>query len=58
MLILSRKVGEVICIGDDIEIMVVEIRGNKVRLGIKADGAVLILRAELKDSKPNKDAAA
>lgn len=36
MLVLKRKKDEIVTIGDDIEIMVVEIRGGSVRLGIKA----------------------
>ena len=38
MLVLSRKNGERIIIGDDIVITVIEIRSDKVRLGIEADG--------------------
>lgn len=47
MLVLSRKVGEKIMIGDDIEVVVVDIRGNKVRLGFKAPKSVKILRTEI-----------
>ncbi len=47
MLVLTRKVGEVITIGDDITVTVLEILGNKVKLGIKAPGSYRILRAEL-----------
>ena len=36
MLVLSRQRDETIMIGDDIELTVVDIRGDKVRLGIKA----------------------
>jgi len=36
MLVLSRKKSEEIMIGDDVSIMVVEIRGDKVRIGIQA----------------------
>ena len=46
MLILSRKKGESIKIGDDIEIFVSEIKGDKVRLGISAPGD-MICRTEL-----------
>ena len=38
MLILSRDVNESICIGDDITVMVVDIRGGRVRLGVTAPG--------------------
>ena len=47
MLILSRKKGESIKIGDDIEIFVAEIKGDKVRLGISAPGDMKIRRTEL-----------
>ncbi len=47
MLVLSRSVDEVIVIGNDIEIMVCDIRGDKIRLGIKAPREVQILRKEL-----------
>lgn len=48
MLILSRKKGESIVIGDDIVITVVEIRGDKVRLGIEAPRSVPVHRYEVK----------
>lgn len=47
MLILSRKLNEAIQIGDKIKITVVEIRGNKIRLGIEAPGDVEVYRQEI-----------
>ncbi len=47
MLILSRKKGESIKIGDDIEIFVTDIKGDKVRLGISAPEHMKISRTEL-----------
>ena len=47
MLVLSRKPGEKIHIGSGITITVVEIKGNKIRLGIDAPEGVRIFRAEL-----------
>ena len=47
MLVLSRLKGERIYIGDDIEITLVEIRGDKVRLGINAPQDVAIHREEV-----------
>ena len=47
MLVLSRKVGERIQIGDDIELIVTSIQGNRVQLGIAAPKSVRITRAEL-----------
>lgn len=48
ILVLSRKTDEVICIGENIRVMVIEIRGDKVRLGIVAPKDVKVLRSELK----------
>ncbi len=36
MLILTRKIGEVLLVGDDVEITVLSIRGNQVKLGVNA----------------------
>lgn len=47
MLILSRKIGESIRIGDDIAISVIDIRGNQVRLGIEAPRNVVVHRQEV-----------
>ena len=59
MLILSRKKGESLAIGENIEITVVEVSGDRVRLGIKAPSDVSVLRAELKQTADeNKDSAA
>jgi len=49
-LVLSRKADEIICIGDDIEILVVEIRGNKVRLRISAPRDAAVHRKEIFDA--------
>lgn len=48
MLVLSREVNEEILIGENISIMVVEIRGDKVRLGIKAPREVSVDRKEIR----------
>lgn len=50
MLVLSRKLGEVICIGEDITIEVVEFRGGKVKLGVVADG-LEVDRLEIREAK-------
>lgn len=47
MLVLSRKKNETIVIGDGIEVTVVDIRGDKVRLGIKAPKEVPVHRSEV-----------
>jgi carbon storage regulator CsrA len=46
MLVLSRKPGEKICIDGDIELQVLEICGNRIRLGITAPQECRIVRAE------------
>lgn len=50
MLVLSRKRDEQIVIGDSIIITVVEIRGDKVRLGIEAPAHVSVHRREVYDA--------
>lgn len=50
MLILSRQLDETIMIGDQIEITVVDIRGDKVRLGIKAPKDIPVHRKEVYDA--------
>jgi carbon storage regulator len=47
MLVLTRKSGEAINIGDDITVTVLEVRGNQVRLGIQAPLSIIIQRKEL-----------
>jgi carbon storage regulator len=47
MLILTRKLGERITIGDDIIITLLEIKGSQVKLGIKAPKSVSIHRQEI-----------
>ncbi len=50
MLVLSRKKNESIVINDDIRIVVVEIRGDKVRLGVEAPMEVPVHRQEVYDA--------
>ncbi len=50
MLVLSRKSGEEIVIGPNITVVVVEIRGNKVRLGVEAPNEVPVHRREVFDA--------
>lgn len=47
MLILTRRIGERILIGDDISISVLGVRGNQVRLGIDAPAEVAVHREEI-----------
>jgi len=50
MLVLSRKKNESIIINDNVEIVVVEIRGDKVRLGIEAPKEIPVHRKEVYDA--------
>ncbi len=54
MLILTRKVDEVIVIGDHIKVTIIEIRGKQIRLGIEAPPGLLILREEEKLNERSK----
>ncbi len=47
MLILTRKTGEGLFIGDDIRVTILEIRGKQIRLGIEAPTAIVVLREEI-----------
>ena len=47
MLILTRKVGESVLIGDDISITVLSVRGNQVKLGVQAPKEVSVHREEI-----------
>jgi len=51
MLVLSRKVGEHVHIGDDVRITVVATGNNKVRIGIEAPEDVMVDRDEIRASK-------
>jgi carbon storage regulator len=59
LLILTRKVGEAVSIGDDIQISIVEIKGTQVKLGIRAPKNVEVHREEiyLKIQEENRRAA-
>jgi len=61
MLILTRKVGEMIRIGDGVIIRVLEVRGSQVRIGIDAPAEVRIFREEVyrvsQDAKGDDGAA-
>jgi carbon storage regulator len=49
MLVLSRKVGERILIGDNISVTVVRITGGGVRIGVEAPANMTVIRQELKE---------
>lgn len=55
MLVLTRKHNQSIMIGSNIEIMVVEIRGDQVKIGIKAPKNVSIYRSEIYEEIMNEN---
>lgn len=58
MLILQRKEGESLLIGDDVEITVLSVESGRARLAIQAPRSVTILRSELKvAAQTNREAA-
>lgn len=59
MLALSRKINESIMLGNDIEVIILEIKGDQVKIGIKAPKTVPIFRKEiyLQIQEENKKAA-
>jgi carbon storage regulator len=58
MLVIRRKAGESLLIGDGIEIEVIDVSPSRVKLGIKAPENVTILRKEIRDAaERNREAA-
>jgi len=59
MLVLTRKLGEVIRVGDYVTVRVLEVKGNHVRLGVEAPAEVRIYREEIYRAirKQNEEAA-
>jgi carbon storage regulator len=47
MLILTRRIGETLCIGDDVQITVLGIKGNQVRIGTNAPKNLPVHRKEI-----------
>ncbi|HHU35881.1 MAG TPA: carbon storage regulator CsrA [Treponema sp.] len=58
MLILSRKTNEKIMIGEDISLIIIEIRGDQVKIGIDAPKAVKVFREEVYEAIQNENRAA
>lgn len=58
MLVFTRKAGQSFLIGEDIEIRIIEIQGDKIRIGVEAPQHVSILRKELVEEvqKANQEA--
>ena len=57
MLVLSRQKDESIMIGDEVEITIVDVRGDKVRLGINAPRSIAVHRREIYDAIQREKAA-
>ena len=57
MLVLSRKLGESINIGDSITLTVIEVKGSRVRLGISAPAEVPVHREEVQSRIEARDSA-
>ena len=59
MLVLSRRPGESVVVGDDVTITVLEVRGDVIRIGIDAPRSVAVHRAELLEQlkSVNREAA-
>nr|CAA6830722.1 MAG: Carbon storage regulator [uncultured Thiotrichaceae bacterium] len=61
MLILTRRVGETLMIGDDVSVTVLGVKGNQVRLGINAPRDVAVHREEIYErinQEPQEEAVA
>jgi carbon storage regulator len=58
MLVLARRLNESIMIGDDIEVVVIDIKGDQVKLGIKAPRKVTVHRKEIYQEIANENIAA
>ena len=58
MLILSRRVGESLAIGDDIVVTVVGVSGHQIRLGISAPKEIPVLREEIYKAMRDENQAA
>lgn len=58
MLVLSRRVGESIVIGDDVVVTVLEVRGDVIRVGVDAPRSVAVHRRELLDALVESNRAA
>ena len=55
MLILTRRVGETVMIGDDVTVTVLGVKGNQVRLGVNAPRDVAVHRQEIYDRIRDED---
>lgn len=58
MLVLARRINESIMIGDEIELVVIDIKGDQVKLGIKAPKKITVHRKEIYDEIQRENIAA
>jgi len=58
MLVISRRKGQRVSIGDDIELVVTEVHRSSVKLGIRAPRGLTVLRGEVRDSIEDSNRAA
>ncbi|WP_024466467.1 carbon storage regulator CsrA [Treponema pedis] len=58
MLILSRKTNQKILIGDNIELTIIEIRGDQVKIGVNAPPSIKVFREEIYQEIQNENKAA
>ncbi|PYF07616.1 carbon storage regulator CsrA [Ureibacillus chungkukjangi] len=58
MLVLSRKVGETIWIGENVEIVISEVQGEQVKIGIRAPRSINVIRGELRQDVLNNNTEA
>ena len=57
MLVLTRRPNESFYVGDDVNIMVLEVKGSQVKIGIEAPKEIQIVRDDVKSSVPNSNSA-
>lgn len=57
MLILTRKIGESLLIGDEIEVTILNVRGNQVKVGVRAPKDVSVHRKEIYQRIKSQDQA-
>ena len=58
MLVLSRHLNQTIMIGDDIEVSIIDIKGDQVRIGIKAPKDIKVYRKEIYEAIENENRSA
>ncbi|WP_203135636.1 carbon storage regulator CsrA [Microbacterium sp. JZ31] len=58
MLVLTRRIGERILIGDDVEVTILDIKGDSIRIGIDAPRTTRIQRAEIVEAVRDENAQA